>query len=255
MIDDTTFKAILIDAKRWRDILNVVSTVLEEVEFAISTEGIKLKALDSSHTTMIDLNLPSVFFDVYECKKSTRLHVNLKKIINLLESTGVNETIEINYTEDQAKLVISLKGEYQRVFNLTTLSPEGETSLEPKVAIGTQVKIKTPSLKKVILDSQKIGEYLTITSKEQTITFRASGLDGNVVSTFKVGDEPLVEISVNEETESSYDLSLLGTIIKNASSVSESMKIEYATDQPMKLDLGIPQGKFHLYVSPRIEGH
>jgi proliferating cell nuclear antigen len=253
MMNDTTFRATLIDVKVLRDILSVVSTVLDETEFAINSEGMKLKALDDSHTTMIDLNLPRVFFDTYECSKTTRLRINVKTIIDLLESTTTNETIELNYMEDQAKLVISLEGEYQRVFNLTTLSTEGETRMEPKVVIGTEAKIKTPILKKVILDAQKIGDALTITSKGQTITFRTSGLNGNVVSTFKIGDAPLVEISVSKESEASYDLSLLGTIIKNASSVSEAMKIEYATDQPMKLDLGISQGKFHLYVSPRID--
>jgi proliferating cell nuclear antigen len=253
MTSDTTFRATLYDAKRWRDILNVVSAVLEEAEFAINAEGIKLRALDSSGTAMVDLDLPSVFFDEYECNKSARLRTNVKTIINLLESTSANESIEINFKEDQAKLAISLKGEYQRVFNLTTLTTEGETRIEPQVLFGAEAKIKTSSLRKVILDSQKMGDHLTISAREQTITFRTSGLNGDVVSMFKLGDDPLVEISVKRESESSYSLELLGTIIKNAPPVSEAMKIEYATDEPLKLDLGIPQGKFHLYVSPRIE--
>jgi len=149
--------------------------------------------------------------------------------------------------------VLSLIGDYKRVFNLPTLVSEGETEMKPKVSSGAMVKIKTPILRKVVSDSQKMGEEMVIEAKEQVITFRTSSLNGSVVSTFKSGDDSIVELGINQESKASYDLDLLATIIKNASSVSEHMKIEYSTNQPMRLDLGIPQGKLHLYVSPRIE--
>lgn len=246
-------KVTFYDARRWRDILNVISTLLEEAEFKISPQGLRLRAMDSSHTAMVDLDLPSTFFDKYECDRSTELRLNVKSILNLLEGISANESIEMNYMEEQAKLVIYLRGEYQRVFNLITLAIEREFDREPKVSFKVSAQVQTASLKRVITDSQKIGDHISIETKANTITFRTIGLTGSVVSTFKTDEAPLVKLSVDLESKASYSLDLLGTIIKNAPSISDVINIEYSTNQVLKLDLVLPQGKLHFYLSPMLE--
>jgi len=155
--------------------------------------------------------------------------------------------------EEQAKLAIYLRGEYQRVFNLTTLAIEREFDQEPKVSFKVSAQVQTASLKRVIIDSQKIGDHVSIETKAGTITFRTIGLAGSVISTFETGEAPLRKLSVDVESEASYSLDLLGTIIKNAPSVSDVINIEYSTDQVLKLDLALPQGKLHFYLSPMLE--
>lgn len=246
-------KATLYDARRWRDILNVISTLLEEAEFKVLPEGLKMRAMDSSHTAMVDLDLPRAFFDKYKCDSSTELRFNVKNILNLLEGIVANESIEINYMDEEAKLIICLRGEYQRVFNLTTLAIEGEFDREPKATFKVRAQVQTASLKKVITDSQKMGDEISIETKANTITFRTVGLAGNVISTFEMGEAPLVELSVELESEAHYNLDLLGTIIKNASSISDAVNIEYSTNQVLRLGLVLPHGKLHFYLSPMLE--
>jgi len=246
-------KATLYDAKRWRDILNIISNLLDEADFEVTQEGIRLRAMDSSHTAMIDLDLPSTFFDQYECNSSTRLRVNLKSAINMLEGIGANESIEINYAEDQARLVMHLRGEYQRVFSLSTLATEGETVPQPRATFKVKAQVLTLSLKKVISDSQKVGDQISIETKADMITFRTNGLSGNVVSTFKVGEGPLGELSAGVESKATYSLDLMGVIVKDAASLSTQVNIEYSTNQVLRLDFVLPQGKLHFYLSPMLE--
>lgn len=245
-------KALLYDAKRWRDILNAISTLLEEAEFKVSPESMELRAMDSAHTAMVDLSLPRAFFDEYKCDQPTELRVNLKNLLNLL--TGLkNESMEINYFEEVAKLVVYLRGEYERTFTLSTLSIEKEFGREARAVFSVSAKVQTASLERVVSDAQKIGDNISIEAKPDAITFRTMGLTGNVVSIFKTGESPLAGLTIAQESKATYSLDPFATIIRNALSLSDIINLEYSTDKVLRLDLGLSQGKLHFYLSPMLE--
>jgi len=246
-------KAILYDAKRWRDILSVTKTLLEEAEFKISSEGMKLRAMDSSHVAMVDLDLPTAFFDKYECNNTMELRINVDNVLDLLDNMGPNESMELNYSEEQARLVIHLRGTYERVFSVTTLAVEKEFEREPSVTFKVRAQVETASLKKVIIDSLKIGDHIFIEADTNIVTFRTAGLNGDVVSTLRKDEPPLSELSVSENSKANYSLELLGNIIKNASQVSDVVQMEYSTSQVLRLGLVLPQGKLQFYLSPMLE--
>lgn len=247
------FTATLVDAKRWREILDAVSTILDEAEFAVASNGMRLKSFDNSRTAMIDIELPSIFFDKFECEQPTRLRFNVKNILKLLENVGSNDSLQMSYSDEKAALVLSLTGDYLRVFNLNTLATEQSLEIEPKVNFAVQAKVLTSSLRKVILDSQKIGDQILIEAKEKDITFRTAGLGGNVVSTFASGESSILDLLVSQESKATYNLDLLGEIVKNAAPLSDKIKIEFSTDQPLKLDLLLPHSKLQYYMSPMLE--
>jgi proliferating cell nuclear antigen len=112
-------KIFFYDAIRWRDLLNAISTLREEVEFKISPERMQLRAMDDSHTAMVDMDLSKDFFDKYQCDKSTDLRFNLNSVLNILQGVTSNESIAMMYDEEQARITINLRGEYERIFNLT----------------------------------------------------------------------------------------------------------------------------------------
>lgn len=246
-------KATLIDAEGLRDLLGVVNTMLEEAEFKITSEGMKLRAMDSSHVAMVDLDLPSAFFDKYECGNTTELRFNVNNVLDLLENMGPKESMELNYSEEQARLVIHLRGAYERVFSVATLAVENEFEREPSVAFKVRAQVETSSLKKVITDSLKIGDHIFIEADTNMIIFRTTGLNGDVVSTLKKDEPPLSELSVSENSKADYSLELLGKIIKNASQVSDVVQVEYSTNNVLRLGLDLPQGKLQFYLSPMVE--
>lgn len=248
------FKAMLNDARRLRDVFNIVSTLLEEAEFMASAQGLILRAMDNSQVAMVDLYLPSTFFDEYECSMSSEyVRINLKTVLKILEDVGARESIFVNYLDEQARLTIRLRDEYERVFSLSTLSAEGRLAKEPTATFKAKAQLKTASLKRVITDCQKVGEHIIIETKSDGISFRSAGLVGNTVSSFKRGDTSLAELSCDEESKAVYSLELLGAIIKNASPAAEQTVIEYSTNNILRVDFVVPQGKLHFYLSPMLE--
>lgn len=246
-------KATLYDAKRWREIMNVISTLLEEAEFKASPEGLKLRAMNDSKVAMIDLELPASFFDGYECDMVSHLRIKVKSMQDILEGAGAKETIEFSYLKEQAKLIVYLHNEYERVFSLTTLPIEKEFEMEPVTAFTIKAQVSTTNLKKVISESEKMGDEVTIEAKADRIEFKTIGLLGNVVSTFKRGSSSLAQLSIEKESCATYNLDLLKAIVREASSISDTVNMEYSTDHVLRLDFVLSQGKLHLYLSPSLE--
>jgi proliferating cell nuclear antigen len=243
----------LFDAKRWQDIMIAISTLLEEAEFFADLNGLKLRAMDATHTAMVDLELPTAFFDKYQCDKPTSMRFSVKRVNSLLDNINQNESLEVQYYEEDTKMVLFLRGEYEKVFTLLTLTSEPPVNIEPKVEFKSKAKLKTNVLKRVMSDSMKLGDEVEIKTEQNGITFIANGLLGNVKSIFHVGDKPLSELSVNEGSLACYNLELLGEIIKNTTALSDEVSLEYSTDQMAKLTVQLPQGKMSFYLSPRIE--
>ncbi len=57
------FKLRITDAKLLRDMITVISTLVDEATFNINSEGIKLRAMDPSRVAMIDFEWPKTIFD------------------------------------------------------------------------------------------------------------------------------------------------------------------------------------------------
>jgi hypothetical protein len=98
-----------------------------------------------------------------------------------------------------------------------------------------------------------MGDQIVIKSDSESITFHTIGLSGNVLSTFQVGEAPIVNLSVSVDSEATYNLDLLGTIIKNVAAISDVTNLDYSTNQVLRLGLVFPKGKLTFYLSPMLE--
>jgi len=100
-----------------------------------------------------------------------------------------------------------------------------------------------------------MGDEVTIEAQKDKMEFRTIGLLGNVISTFKKGSPSLIELFVEKESRATYSLDLLKAIVGDASSISDTVNMEYSTDNVLRLDFVLPQGKLHLYLSPSLEAN
>ena len=76
------FKLRIADAKLLRDMITVISTLVDEATFNISPEGIKLRAMDPSRVAMIDFEWPKTIFDEYLCDAPMKMCINVVKCLS-----------------------------------------------------------------------------------------------------------------------------------------------------------------------------
>ena len=63
-------------AKLWKNLISAISTLIDEGNFIVDKDGIRLRAMDPSHVAMIDFEWSKSVFDKYKCDESTKICIN-----------------------------------------------------------------------------------------------------------------------------------------------------------------------------------
>ncbi|NIU39774.1 proliferating cell nuclear antigen (pcna) [Candidatus Bathyarchaeota archaeon] len=248
------FKMRMANAKLLRDMVTVISTLVDEATFNINSEGIKLRAMDPSRVAMIDFEWPKTIFDEYRCDAPSKMCINVSEMLKLLRRAAKEESVELALDEKTGRLKIAIKGTYDRNFNMPTLEAAEEEVPTPKITFNVRAKTTTHGLHQAIEDVQLVSDHVRIEIDNEKMTLRATGdLMGAVVE-LKKGSETLLDLETKESSKATFSLSYLSDIIKNASATSDIATLEFSSDMPVKIDFQQPkEGKLTFYLAPRIE--
>ena len=248
------FKAKISDAKLLRDMITAISTLVDEATFNITPEGIKLRAMDPSRVAMIDFEMPKTTFDEYTADTPTKMCINITELLKLLRRTSKDESVELELDEKTGRLNVSIKGKYDRTFNMPTLEATEEEVPTPKITFNVRAKATTEGLNEAIQDVQLVSDHVRIEMDNEKMTLRATGdLMGATVE-LKKGSDALLDLEAKEPSKATFSLSYLSEIIKTAAATSDVATLEFSTDMPIRIDFQQPkEGKLTFYLAPRIE--
>jgi len=203
------FKLRIADAKLLRDMITVISTLVDEATFNINPEGIKLRAMDPSRVAMIDFSWPKTIFDEYLCDAPMKMCINVSEMLKLLRRAAKEESVELALDEKTARLKIMIKGRYDRTFNMPTLEATEEEVPTPKVTFNVRAKTTTHGLHQAIEDVQLVSDHVRVEIDNEKMTLRATGdLMGAIVE-LKKGSETLLELEAKESSKATFSLSYL----------------------------------------------
>ncbi len=242
------------DGKFLRDMIMAISTIVDEATFDVSSDGIKLRAMDPSRVAMVDFEWPKTNFDEYICSEQLKLCINISEFLKLLRRVGRDESVELNLDEKTARLRITIRGKYTRTFNMSTLEPIEEEVPTPKVTFNAKAEITTEGLRQAIEDASLVSDHVRIEMNNESLAMHAAGdLMGADIELNKEG-VAIFGLEVNEASNATFSLSYLSEIVKAAAATSEIATVEISTDMPIRLNFKQQQeGKLAFYLAPRIE--
>ena len=87
------FKAQL-KSETLKGLVNMISTLIDEVKFTVSPEGLSLKAVDPAHVAMVELMVESGAFESYEADE-TELGIDLDKVKDVLKLASSGDIISM----------------------------------------------------------------------------------------------------------------------------------------------------------------
>jgi len=111
-------KLLYSDAKEFVYIVESIAVLLEEAAFTITSEGLKLRAIDSSRSALIDLFMPREAFEEYpsEISEEIRVGVNFSDLKKILKRVKKGDRIALEVSE--GKLKVKLIGKATRAVML-----------------------------------------------------------------------------------------------------------------------------------------
>ncbi|NLU46235.1 MAG: DNA polymerase sliding clamp, partial [Euryarchaeota archaeon] len=70
-----------------KGLVNVISTLIDEVKFTVDADGMSLKAVDPAHVAMIELNIGAKAFESFSADE-LELGLDLDKVKTVLKLAG-----------------------------------------------------------------------------------------------------------------------------------------------------------------------
>ncbi len=248
------FDVKMTDAKFLKDMMGAISILIDEATFNLTSDGIKLRAMDPSRVAMVDFEWPKTVFDEYKCSETTKMCINISEMLKLLRRTGKDESVELTLDEKTGRLKIIIKGKYTRTFNMPTLEAMEEEVPTPKVAFNVKAKTTTEGLREAIEDASLVSDHVKIEADNEKILMNATGDLMGATIELKKGSDALLDLETKEPSKATFSLSYLSEIVKAAVTTSDVASLEFSSDMPIKLDFKQPkEGKLTYYLAPRIE--
>jgi proliferating cell nuclear antigen len=248
------FKAVVQDAKIWKNLLTAISTLIEEADFNTAEDGLKLRSMDPSHVAMVDFEWSKEAFEEYVCDKPTNIRVNITTMLKLLRRSKSEESLEISYDEERKKVDLTLRGKILKKFTMPTLESVEEEVPTPKLSFNAKIKLMSETLKEIVEDSETVSDNINFKAKEDKLFVKASSELSNVGMELSKGDGALLEIDIKEDSDATFNLNYFGEMVKAGSATSEVATIEFSTNMPIRLEFEMSQqGKLMYYLAPRIE--
>jgi proliferating cell nuclear antigen len=230
-----------------REVVEVVSTLVSEVKFSISKEGLEAKAVDPSHVAMLVLKLNKSVFEEFT-GEPTDLGVDVEKLKEVLRLSKPGDVIDLQF-DGKNRLVASL-GRVTR--QMAVVDPAGITDPKvPNVSPPASVTVKTEDLRQGIRGSESFTDHVTLTLDPEAFTMHSEGETDRL--DLRIPKENLSKLEVKEPVKSMYPLDFFSAMVKAIG--ADDATLHVGNEYPLKVEfaMGSGKGEGRYLLAPRVE--
>jgi len=230
-----------------KEIVGVVSTLVEEVKFNAEPEGITIKAVDPAHVAMLVMELKPEAFEKYDAK-GMAFAIEVDKLKDLLKLGG--DTVDMRYDEEKNRLIACL-GNLTKEMSLLDLAGMSDPKV-PQLNLEAYVVLSVVELGRGIKASESVSEHVALSTEKDKFIISAAGDRDS--AELVLGKDELVEINTPESMRSLFSLDYFSSMIKAIGGKGD-VKIFLGKEYPMKMVFSIADGNGDVMylLAPRIE--
>jgi proliferating cell nuclear antigen len=232
-----------------KEVVNILSTLVSEAKFIIEPKGITVRAVDTAHVAMVDLELKSTGFEKYKAT-STELGVDLEKLSEALRLASSTDKISLRYDEEKNKLVFKVENITRRM-PLVDVASMSEPKV-PNLTHSVKIVLKTAELDLGIKAGESVSDHVALIATPES--FEVASQSETDSSTLNLPKASLEILQCKEATKSLYSLDYFSKMIKAITS-SETVTLWLGSDYPVKIEFELAKGHGRAYylLAPRIE--
>jgi proliferating cell nuclear antigen len=242
-----------------------IKAFTEQVNIMFEKDRMYIQTMDSSHVSIIEMELDASWFDVYENTSSSTITLGvhsttLFKVLNAREKT---QSIHISYKEnDSDKLHVHFtsenKSEFDKHFELLLIDIESELMGIPQIEHQAEFTISSMHFSTVINQLQMFGDTMDIECNEEKIMLCSQSKDhGKMFVEIKIDDLTTFIIDEGGSLNLSFSLQYLHNICLY-NRLAKEIEIKLSESYPIQViyDLGgepDKNAKIKFYLAPKIK--
>ncbi len=162
-----------------RILVEALKEILTDTNLQIDETGIKLIAMDSSHTVLIHMKLGADKFEFYKCKKPMKIGINMLNLFKLIKTMNNTDTLSFYIKENnENKLGILINNQdknTQTIYELNLLTIAEEEIKIPPIEFETELTLPSSDFQKLIRDMVNIGDNMEIKSVGSSLILNCLG--------------------------------------------------------------------------------
>jgi proliferating cell nuclear antigen len=254
------FEVKTVQSGAFRTLIEALKEILTEANLEFDSQGLKIMAVDETHTVLVYLRLHADRFENYFCPAKHILGVNMIYLFKLIKTMGNNDSLTMYLpASNPNKLGIRMENsEKSTVTNyfLKLFDTDVEDIQIPSLNFTSIIHMPSVDLQKICRDMNALGEKLDveITSSASDLIFRCIGdfaeqetIISENNSTMKVHK---AQGSTNEIVQGIFQLKHL-VLFTKCTSLCPSIELYLKNDFPLILRYTVANlGEIKLVLAP-----
>jgi len=232
-----------------KEIVDVISTLVDEAKLNIAKDSVGVKAVDPAHVAMVDLSLDRSAFDLFKADEG-ELGIDMDKMKEVLRLAKSGDVIALSHDEDKNRLSVSVGNTTRRMALVDTAGMSDPKV--PSLNLPAKLTVRTDELRQGIRASESISDHIALKATNAGFEIASEGDTDNVSHT--VPKELLEDLQCKETVRSLFPLDYFSNMVK-AISTAPTVTLSLGSDYPVKMEFKIAGGKGEVkyLLAPRIE--
>ncbi|TRY93954.1 hypothetical protein DNTS_016304 [Danionella cerebrum] len=255
------FEARLVQGSILKKVLEALKDLITEACWDVSSSGISLQSMDSSHVSLVQLTLRSDGFDSYRCDRNLAMGVNLSTMSKILKCADNDDTITLRAEDNADSLALVFEPHNQEKvsdYEMKLMDLDVEQLGIPEQEYSCVVKMPSAEFANICRSLSQIGDSIMIACAKDGVKFSVSGElgTGNIKLSQNSNvdkEEEAVTIEMNEPVQLVFALNYLNFFTR-ATPLSKTVTLSMSAEIPLVVEYKIADmGHIKYYLAPKID--
>lgn len=243
----------------FRTLVEALKEILVEANLEFDSTGMRVMALDSSHTVLVYVKLLASNFETYRCKDRQVVGISMTNLYKLIKTMGNSDTLSL-FIEESNRNVMGIKIENSdknsvTKYKLNLLDLDDTTITVPKTTFSSVLTMPSNDFQKHIRDMSNLSDVLEIKSIGSKLILSCKGdfaSQETVIGETSNGMSFVKNDQPEEIVQGLFSLRHL-LLFTKCTNLSTNIQIFLKNDYPLIVNYGVASlGEIRLCLSPRI---
>jgi len=172
------FECTLSSGELFKKIVSALSDLVEQGNFQVDSNMISFQGMDSSHVSLVSLQLTEGGFENYRCDSNAVLGIQFAALNKILKCMTSKDSLSIQAQDDGDLINFIFESQDQKRysnFELKLNDIDAEQLGIPDTDYGTTVKMPSAEFQRICRDLAAIGDTVTISATKNGVQFAVDG--------------------------------------------------------------------------------
>lgn len=245
-------KLVLAEPKFFKDSISIISDLVTEAKFKVTSAGLELVAMDPANVAMVIFRLLSSSFTECKVKGTEELAVNLNNLKQILRRAKSDDVVTLETTDD-AKLTIQFKSNTTRSFSIPTLELDEKEQKVPELTFPLSVTTDSSILTDSIDDVSVVAESVTFLGEAKMLSVKAEGDLSKAFIEIAADESTTIKAAGDAKYKAKYSLEYLKKMAA-AGKMADQVSLHFNSDYPLKLEYKVTDRLLMSFIlAPRVD--